>query len=333
MENMEERFYAVMKVNGNRYIKKICSTEHLTENELIENLLNGNFIPSRLGRFIAILFDQNKMNLEALSRLCDTILILKRLKGFKCDSNFNILNLSFLSYPTLRTKLPFSFLKKYAKDIDWKNMFDNTLILKNDNPAILKFSEKEIEEINNENPPKNWLKFYKFQNFSMSFIEKYEALVNWECVSKMSSLNEEFINKYASKVYWPNIFQYQKCSNEFGLAMAEKYKNLAPFILKYLVKYKKLSEEQIEKIADGLGASSWRHISKRNYSMDFIKKYKEKLNWRTISAKYSFTEEQFLEVLDKIDLNVFLTNNQNTNWKQWNNGGRLFIELNWKGNK
>jgi len=80
----------------------------------------------------------------------------------------------------------------------------------------------------------------------------------------------------------------------------------------------KYSQETIIKIAERydtfLGRETWNELSQIvKKDDDFVKKYKDKLNWVRLSKGYIFSEEFLLEMKDYVSLAHYFKNNHNHN--------------------
>jgi len=115
-------------------------------------------------------------------------------------------------------------------------------------------SEKSIE----------WMVVSICQNFSESFIEKYQDKMNWNLISQYQILSEPFIKKYKDRVNWKFISECQKLSESF----IERHKDKVDW--NYISQFQILSESFINKHKDKIDINLYNQFHK-----SFFRKFNE----------------------------------------------------------
>lgn len=130
----------------------------------------------------------------------------------------------------------------------------------------------------------NWKIISSFVGLSEKFIEKYKDKVSWNYIST-KRFSEEFIKKHYEHVNWDVIFLYGRYSEdlvEFFFNFVSKnmdsyHYNLA---LKRLSANVKFSDDFFDKHKDHF---DWESVSMyREISIDFIKKYRDKIDIKSL---------------------------------------------------
>lgn len=69
----------------------------------------------------------------------------------------------------------------------------------------------------------------------------------------------------------------------------------------YAISHHDLTEELIEKYNINFNDACWEYITEHNPSINIIRKYKDKLNWITLTDRYNINDEFVEEFNDYID--------------------------------
>lgn len=248
------------------------------------------------------------------------------------------------------------------------------------NPNLSKEELIKLKETLEANPSKmlkiNWANISK-QKLSDDFIEVFKEKLDWEKIS-MKPHSEEFLKKFQSWIDWEEAIWYNKFSLQFMRYMLENWKNPTfnallqsqqlpeDFIEEFIQKnpsnnrinfligntmtYQNISPEFMMHLIEKYNFQPDKHnvynfIRKRldSIPMDFVEKYKDKMNWDQLSfsdkltpkiiikfkdyltfesikskAFQDFTVEQFKQIADKLTKTkiTFILNRNEENLKK-----------------
>lgn len=153
-------------------------------------------------------------------------------------------------------------------------------------------SEKEIRDHFYD---VNWKAISNRQNLTEEFIREFDEELNWRAISNSQELSKDFIREHADKLNWCGLLQHFKFDVEFLDEMSKHFN--APVIWENIMEYQKLDYHFIDKYADQLlnnVTSAMNLYGKQRLSEDFMRLWKNKVNWVMI-IKTQKLSEQFLE--------------------------------------
>ena len=154
------------------------------------------------------------------------------------------------------------------------------------------------------------------QNLSIPFIIKHVDDVDWEEISKYQKcLTEDFVREYIDDIDWYYLCQneYFKPSIQFIREFEYKCVNVHNFFHK-----RDMEEKQFEQFLN----SKWYFVminrskvfintSKTNFSIQFLLKWAERLDWYGISGVYTFTSEELERLKHFINWGCYVGNHPN----------------------
>ena len=183
-------------------------------------------------------------------------------------------NINWL-YISERLKLSEAFIKKFSGSVRWYSI-----------ARYQKLSESFIREFKDK---VNWHIISKYQELSETFIRDFQDMVDWYMVSTYQKLSETFIREFKGMVNWYSVTERQKLSEKF---------------LEELVDFEEIRElENREKNNRDEQYISliWRNISRhQKLSIDFIRRFKDKLYWYYISINQKLSENFIREFRDRV---------------------------------
>ena len=153
-------------------------------------------------------------------------------------------------------------------------------------------SEKEIRDHFYD---VNWKAISNRQDLTEEFIREFDEELNWRAISNSQELSKNFIREHADKLNWCGLLQHFKFDVDFLDEMSKHFN--APVIWENIMEYQKLDNHFIDKYADQLlnnVTSAMNLYHKQRLSEDFIRLWKNKVNWVMI-IKTQKLSEQFLE--------------------------------------
>lgn len=210
-----------------------------------------------------------------------------------------------------------NFLDKYSDYLIWKRISDYWTLSIN---IAKKFIDKLDWDIISNRYPKE------------DFIKEFQNKIDWFYVSQNNDLTEEFIEEFSDKVIWRLIGNHTEYSLEFIRKHKDKLKSAIISIsdislirelkdsisfdkinyfdfdenLLYefreklnwesIIKFRRLTEDLIIKVADLFEIWEWRWLSDiQPLSENFIRKYSDKVHWGGICFHQKLTEEFIIE--------------------------------------
>lgn len=219
-----------------------------------------------------------------------------------------------ISYYYWNKKITIDFLRKYQNKINWTDLCHYGI------------SEDFFKEFQYK---LDWSTLSR--NLSEDLIIKYQEKVNWITVSREIFLSEEFIEKFENKIVWEVLATKHEYSISFIKKYKHRLKNAlittdnSSLVLElkdsisfssYKINYldfsdeilfkiidkvsweslifsRKLSETLIEKGVEFFTKKEWEYLSdKQPLSIDFIKKYHDKVHWGGICFYQNFSHDE-----------------------------------------
>ena len=143
----------------------------------------------------------------------------------------------------------------------------------NDKEHLYYLNDEELEEIFKQYKSGLCLRFFKEYSLSENFLIKHLDDLEWKAISQYQILSENFIKEFKDKVEWDYIVCYQKLSSDF------------------------IEEFMFLKFSHPLRGLNMDFISYNQIlSITFMKKHKDKLNWRFIFDADLFRDQDFEEL-------------------------------------
>lgn len=139
------------------------------------------------------------------------------------------------------------------------------------------------------------------------FIEEHKDEIDWAKLLKKVMLTEEQIEKYKDYIIWKNVFLYQPVSEQF----IEKYiDKLETF--DWVCAHRNLSIEFTKKYEDKI---HWNFITQNTLSDEFLREFSCKINWQTYTILhcYDWNESFMREFAEDIDWQMLLDRKEISN--------------------
>lgn len=143
----------------------------------------------------------------------------------------------------------------------------------------------------------NWKAISNKQNLTESFIREFDENLNWKAISNSQELAKDFIREHAKKIYWRCILQHFKFDVDFLDEMSSYF--ITPIEWGAVCEYQKLDQKFIDKYADYLIGNE-QLISKQRLSEEFMRLWRNKLNWYHLIANQKLSESFIEENIDRI---------------------------------
>ena len=122
-----------------------------------------------------------------------------------------------------------------------------------------------------ELPKQEWTNLLiEYTNLQEELLEKYIEEIDWYIVSIYQNLTEDFMEKWATYINWDTISMNRKLTDDFII------RNCDLLNWSYLSNSENLNENIVYQFEDRI---DWDLLVVSNYSIDFINKYKHKINW------------------------------------------------------
>ena len=212
-------------------------------------------------------------------------------------------------FDTLNPKL--STVDKFKDIIDWKLVCENCKLTEEfiDGhlnyiapywDSITKFQEHLSEEFLKEHEKDiNWAIASETQTLSKELIDDHYTELDWRAVCKNQSLDEDIIDKYPSRLNWHNLLSNIKFTED----QLNKYFDNLKGEWRTVSIFQKISTKWLEKHINDIDKEDWNMLaSNMEFDMDFIRKYKSRVDWTIISGpKYILTEAFIDEFKDYVD--------------------------------
>lgn len=200
-------------------------------------------------------------------------------------------------------------LAKKLEELDWENICVNK-----------KMSENFIRVFQDY---LNWADISYFTpKFSKEFMAEFKDKINWDSYFESHTVPEEVIRTDLMDIIKTKqslinvIIFYQKISPELFDEFAQIKKINPNEFINYIVKNNNtITEDFFIKYADLVPDLFWQNISKtpRKLSTNFLRTFKDKLNWNEISTNQVLNLDQIKEFKDKINFYRLL---HSRNWAQ-----------------
>ena len=264
--------------------KKVSEFQTLSENFIKENI-NMIDIPR-------VINGKSSLSVKTLKEFIDT--------GVTSWENiFNSIS------PSLDT------IDKYKDIIDWKLVCESCRLteefidshLDYISPywdTITKIQDHLSEEFlkNHENDI-NWAIASDTQTLSKELINDHYMELDWIAVCKNQSLDEDIIDKYPSRMNWHNLLTNIKFTED----QLDKYFDHLKGEWITVAIFQKISIKWLEKHINDIDKEDWNMLaSNMEFDIDFIRKYKSRVDWTIISGpKYILTEAFIDEFKDYVD--------------------------------
>lgn len=178
-------------------------------------------------------------------------------------------------------------------------MIKNVEIVENNSDEVIKLTKKQIIEILEKHGT-----YYFIQNYNVSedFILENREYFEMEFIIRGIPLSENFIEKALEINYMlpkdiidVNMITYSKLSKEFLL----KYKENINWgrMITYITTQSDSFDEYISILEEN---NLWHLISANDLPIDFIREWKDKLDWKYLSMVKYFTDEELKEFSDYV---------------------------------
>ena len=142
-----------------------------------------------------------------------------------------------------------------------------------------------------------------------SFVDKYKNKLNWTIVSlTKDELTSSFINKYNEFINWDEVCIRGHVNDFIFEKFFEELYTNTNFRYIFNNTNTSISDILLDKFSLYFDLKIWSVISQyycNNLSFDYIDKYKDKLNWKSLCRRYNNINNEFI--------NRFYT------YKKWNN--------------
>jgi len=212
-------------------------------------------------------------------------------------------------FDTLDPKL--STVNKFKDIIDWKLVCENCKLTEEFIDAhldyiapywdsITKFQDHLSEEFLKEHEKDiNWTIASETQTLSKELIDDHYTELDWRAVCKNQSLDEDIIDKYPSRLNWHNLLSNIKFTED----QLDKYFDNLKGEWRTVSIFQKISTKWLEKHINDIDKEDWNMLaSNMEFDIDFIRKYKSRVDWTIISGpKYILTEAFIDEFKDYVD--------------------------------
>lgn len=178
-------------------------------------------------------------------------------------------------------------------------MIKNIEIVENTSDEVIKLTKNEIIEILEKHGT-----YYFIQNYNVSedFILENREYFEMRFIIRGMPLSENFIEKALEINYMlpedimdVNMITYSKLSKEFLL----KYKENINWsrMITYITTQSDSFDEYISILEEN---NLWHLISANDLPIDFIREWKDKLDWKYLSMVKYFTDEELKEFSDYV---------------------------------
>ena len=158
--------------------------------------------------------------------------------------------------------------------IDMKKQFDNVLI---------------INKYNGD-----WKKISSHAGLTENFMRDFHKELNWACISMYQMLSEDFIEEMReyTSVYFYKIVEYQVLSiNTIRTFQSELGENDNE-LWEHLSEYQEFSEEILREFKNKV---YWPAVTNLNLSENFIREFRDYIDWEQMSLKRDLSHEFILE--------------------------------------
>ncbi len=153
----------------------------------------------------------------------------------------------------------------------------------------LRFISKYFESLH-DLPRQEWTNLLiEFPDLNEEILVKYRDDIDWYIVCLYQNISEEFMNKWTTYITWAPISLHRKLSDAFII------RNQSMLSWDYLSNSGNLSENIVCRFEDRI---NWRLLIVDNYSIKFLKKYQERINWYEATFKDIKTYEIFEKYID-----------------------------------
>ncbi len=199
---------------------------------------------------------------------------------------------------------------RFVEKLDWKTV-----------GALTDLSEDFIREFQDKI---GWDYVSSNQDLSEEFIREFKDKIDWEYISSYQKLSEEFIREFKDKVDWCWVSMHQKLSEDFIREFADKLDflgilNNQKLSEEFKKEFKLLKEGSIpkeKKMHENTIADIKKICEKSNIqydetlSEDFIKTFKDDVNWCWLSTYKNLSEDFIREFADCVNW-IYISEAQN----------------------
>jgi hypothetical protein len=126
-------------------------------------------------------------------------------------------------------------------------------------------------------------------NLNEEILIEYREKLDWYIVCLYQNISEGFMDKWHSYINWAPISLHRKLSDEFII------RHQCRLNWSYLSNSGNLSENIVRKFENRI---DWRLLVVNNYSINFLKKYQDEINWHEAHFEDMKTYEIFEEYID-----------------------------------
>jgi len=204
--------------------------------------------------------------------------------------------------PNEITKLIFYYINElYIGEV--QEELDNYITQFQENPFLLPRTYRD--DIMKTN---FFWQFISFEKSSYKFLKVYEDKLDWNIICQKHPLTEKQIKKHYNKIQWDELIQnkhmnvkiFEKYQNNFSGCMYQISLHLAELLGEdfFMNNY----NEFVFKI-DLLTKLSY------NFSLEFIEKYQDQLDWDKISTSRILNEEFVQKFQNQLNFAIILENN------------------------
>ena len=314
--------------------------------DFINQKLNVNYtsIDEVSKRSWSILATKCELSEEFIEKYIEQLGILDIIINQKLSENFLLKYQDQLPWEVVAMKQTVSvnFFKEHYELMPWMRYIEHhdlsnefiEVILKSGkfNNTILT-SQKVSPELLDKYAPNfdkyNWWTISEKQDLSYEQIDKYADKLDWRVVAHSQTLNGDLIRKYKDKLQdvWDRICCYQNLSDDiieefidkidFRLLIGNKTILSEYIIEKYSNKINKntlfwkqyFSEDFLCKHTDWWlydSADCYAVTSHQKLSENFLRTYKDNLNWSSVTKYQTMSEDFIKEMRDYVDWDLVL---------------------------
>lgn len=153
----------------------------------------------------------------------------------------------------------------------------------------------------------NWNIVYENQILPEEFILNNHKFVNWTKIIYDTRYGEDFLETWAEFIKWPKIAEIRKLSEY----LIEKFYKSITF--KVIFEHQWVSGDFIENHHKEFSYQDWSFFSKiiDRYSVDFILKFKDKIDWKSASTCKDLPLSLIEEVKDHVNWHAVCMSNKN----------------------
>ena len=134
----------------------------------------------------------------------------------------------------------------------------------------LMFIQKYFQQLH-DIPKQEWTSYLiDYPDLHEDILSIYKDSLDWYMVCIYQNMTETFMEKHINYIDWETISIHKKLSDKFIIRHCDKLQ------WSYLSNSERLSENIVEKFIDRI---DWGILNVNNYSISFIQKHVNKINW------------------------------------------------------